>query len=509
MQTGPRPGGPLTSRPLQRLSPTIAISPHSPFSLLRCSSRRLSTRRTGSISKHLPARASSVSLSPNFKSASADPATLPAKAAFDATLYNDLSNAGIFDLVSKDMTPQSAPGSQSEIQLSPVVGRAVPTPRWSPSAISPSTAAASPSTASSTTPRIRSTHRSSRKSVLRHASDNNARQIAHKFADEIILASAAASPASPKPRSTTSSRPAPAKRSGAWTTTAPTSTRSRTSATPSRRASRRTTPASPSRSLGRNSGFQIGMYSLLLNRTVNFANTGGTNVSPAWAPNGQQLAFSSSRTGDPEIWISDTQGTAAHRVTDFKGPDVSPTWNPKTGAQIAWISGRTGLPQLYIMDSDGSGVQRLTDGGYATSPSWSPNGQFLAFAWDRKYGPGAPGGQDIYVMEIAIEEVDSAHPRRRSLRLPLLVSRWPSSRLRKLFGRPCRPHTHHDHARRRYAEASPHRPRHRHAELELAVISAMFPDIRETPIRALELNYCSAASPHEDKDDRKTNLPIP
>ena len=53
------------------------------------------------------------------------------------------------------------------------------------------------------------------------------------------------------------------------------------------------------------------------------------------------------------------------------------------------------------MDADGSGVQRMTDGGYATSVSWSPNGQFLVYAWDRKYGPGAPGGQDIYVMEIA------------------------------------------------------------------------------------------------------------
>jgi TolB protein len=53
------------------------------------------------------------------------------------------------------------------------------------------------------------------------------------------------------------------------------------------------------------------------------------------------------------------------------------------------------------MNSDGSSVQQMTDGGYASSPSWSPNGQFLAFAWDRKYGPGAPGGQDIYVMEVA------------------------------------------------------------------------------------------------------------
>ena len=53
------------------------------------------------------------------------------------------------------------------------------------------------------------------------------------------------------------------------------------------------------------------------------------------------------------------------------------------------------------MDSDGANVQRMTDSGYATSPSWSPNGQFLAFAWNRKYGPGAPGGQDIYIMDVA------------------------------------------------------------------------------------------------------------
>jgi TolB protein len=148
-------------------------------------------------------------------------------------------------------------------------------------------------------------------------------------------------------------------------------------------------------------GFEVKMYSLLLGRLVNFNSPGGTSLSPAWAPSGQQLAFSSSRTGDPEIWVSDPQGNIARRITSFKGPDVSPSWNPKTGAQIAWISGRTGLPQLYIMDADGSNVQRMTDGGYATSVSWSPNGQFLAFAWDRKYGPGAPGGQDIYVMEIA------------------------------------------------------------------------------------------------------------
>src|SRR5260221_14491509 len=58
-------------------------------------------------------------------------------------------------------------------------------------------------------------------------------------------------------------------------------------------------------SLGRE-GFQIRMYSLLLGRMVNFQASGGTNLSPAWAPNGKDLAYSSSRSGDPEICIADT-----------------------------------------------------------------------------------------------------------------------------------------------------------------------------------------------------------
>jgi TolB protein len=148
-------------------------------------------------------------------------------------------------------------------------------------------------------------------------------------------------------------------------------------------------------------GWSIRMYSLALNRMVHFASPGGTTLSPAWNSDGSRLAFSSSRTGDNEIYTATADGGDLRRITSFRGPDVSPTWNPKTNAQIAWVSGRTGLPQIYVMDSDGANVQRMTDGGYATSPSWSPSGEFLSFAWNRKYGPGAPGGQDIYIMQIA------------------------------------------------------------------------------------------------------------
>lgn len=339
----------------------------------------------------------------SFKPASADPNTLPLKSVFDEVLYSDLSNAGIFDVVSKDMAPKAAPGSQSEIQLA----------QW---AADPSKAAMVAfgnlavsggrltingfldDTANAQYPQVFA------RQYADTATENSARQIAHRFADEIIARLGGGTTGIAETKIFYVKQTGQNKE--IWEMDYDGANQHQITHVGYAISPR----ISPDNSrlafsmLGRSSGFQIGMYSLLLNRTVNFANVGGTNVSPAWAPNGQQIAFSSSRTGDPEIWVSDAQGTSARRVTDFRGPDASPTWNPKTGAQIAWISGRTGLPQLYIMEADGSGVQRLTDGGYVSSPSWSPNGQFIAFAWDRKYGPGAPGGEDIYVMEIATKK---------------------------------------------------------------------------------------------------------
>jgi TolB protein len=53
----------------------------------------------------------------DFKPVGADPQTPALRAVFDATLFSDLSNAGIFDMVSKSFAPQAQPGSPQEISL--------------------------------------------------------------------------------------------------------------------------------------------------------------------------------------------------------------------------------------------------------------------------------------------------------------------------------------------------------------------------------------------------------
>jgi TolB protein len=142
---------------------------------------------------------------------------------------------------------------------------------------------------------------------------------------------------------------------------------------------------------------QICIYSAASDRLISFPRYRGSNSSPAWSPDGSEIAFMSSQNGDPEIYVTDAGGGNLRRITFSAGVNTSPAWNPKTGKQIAFVSDRGGDPVLYLANSDGSSVQKLElpDMGYSVDPSWSPNGQLLAFCWRRP-----SGNFDIYVMDV-------------------------------------------------------------------------------------------------------------
>jgi TolB protein len=340
---------------------------------------------------------------PDFTAAGQDPKNAELLKVFNETLWNDLDNAGIFDMVSKSFYPLGQVGNPADVKFE----------SWSAAPPSAAMLAFGNLSASGngmsvqgwlydvknvTSPQVLG------KQYQDAATSDAARITAHKFADEIIfrLGGGIAGIAESKIYFVSS-------RGGhkeVWAMDYDGANQHAVTHLNSISLSPRVSPDGSRiafSSMTKN-GWEILMYSLDLNRLVSFPRFGGTNLSPAWSSDGTKLAFSSSRSGDPEIYTVDSSGANLKRVTSFKGPDVSPAWNRKTGAQIAWVSGRTGLPQVYTMEADGTNVQRLTDQGYAVSPAWSPNGQFLVVSWMRKYGPGAPGAQDIYIMDIASKQ---------------------------------------------------------------------------------------------------------
>lgn len=338
----------------------------------------------------------------DFKPVGVDPLTPALKTVFDSTLYSDLDRAGIFRMVSKSMQPKGTPGSPQEIQVS----------QWSALPANASMVAFGALAANNghliVYGWLFDTHSPQNPQVLAKqyneaASEEMARTIAHRFADEIIyrLGGGINGIAQTKIYFVSS-------RSGSkeiWAMDYDGQNQHQVTHLGTISLSPRVSPDGTRlafASLG-SGGWAIREYSLELNRVLAFpaGSGGGSNLSPAWSADGSKIAFSSSRSGDNEIYVAGASGGGLRRVTTFRGPDVSPTWNPKTNSQIAWVSGRTGLPQIYTMNEDGTNVQRITDGGYAVSPSWSPDGQFLAYSWNRKYGPGDPGGVDIHVIDLS------------------------------------------------------------------------------------------------------------
>lgn len=338
----------------------------------------------------------------DFKPVGSDPQTPALKAVFDATLYSDLENAGIFDVVSKSMEPQTMPGSPKEIDLA----------KWAAAPANASAVAFGALSVSNgrvivygwlySTAGTGSSAQLLGKQYNEAANQQDARTIAHEFADAIIQQLGGIPGIAQTKIYFVSSRTGSKE---IWVMDYDGENQHPVTHLGSISMDPRISPDNSRiafESLG-SSGWSIRMFSLDLGRLVSFpaGTAGGSNINPAWSSNGNQIAFSSARSGDSEIWVASNDGGNLHKITSLPGPNVQPCWNPKTNAQIAFVSGRTGLPQIYTMNSDGSLLQRMTDGGYAVSPSWSPNGQLLTFSWNRQYGPGAPGGQDIYIFQIA------------------------------------------------------------------------------------------------------------
>ena len=92
-----------------------------------------------------------------------------------------------------------------------------------------------------------------------------------------------------------------------------------------------------------------------------------------------QIAFTSTRDGNPEIYVMDANGNNQIRLTHHPVEDAVPSWSPD-GRRIVFVSNRNGGNyQIYVMDDDGKNVRRITEGTHDSTPAWSPDGRTIAY----------------------------------------------------------------------------------------------------------------------------------
>ncbi len=138
-----------------------------------------------------------------------------------------------------------------------------------------------------------------------------------------------------------------------------------------------------------------------------------------YSPDGKSIAFVSTQTGSPELWVSDADGGNLVALTSFGGPLVGvPNWSPD-GQQVVFHARPHGQADIFSVRSAGGDPKRLTlDASDDTMARFSRDGRWIYFGSRRTAGKQvwrmpAAGGPAQQVTrhggDVAAESVDRQH----------------------------------------------------------------------------------------------------
>jgi len=110
------------------------------------------------------------------------------------------------------------------------------------------------------------------------------------------------------------------------------------------------------------------------------------NLSPTYSPDGQRIAFVSTRSGLPQIYVMAADGTDQQLFAPFDygatGSSNAPEWSPD-GQSVAFHRDVAGTLQVFVLDVRTRTVRQLTSVGRNEDPTWAPDSRHLAFVSDR------------------------------------------------------------------------------------------------------------------------------
>ena len=130
------------------------------------------------------------------------------------------------------------------------------------------------------------------------------------------------------------------------------------------------------------------------------------DTQPDLSADGTRLAFTSDRSGSPEVWMSGSDGSAPIQLTQLGTSVRSPSWSPD-GRQIAFaaLTSAADTPSIHVVDIETRRVRRLTFGHSRDLwPTWSRDGATIYFRSDASglsaiWSVAAAGGTPVRVTE--------------------------------------------------------------------------------------------------------------
>jgi TolB protein len=103
-------------------------------------------------------------------------------------------------------------------------------------------------------------------------------------------------------------------------------------------------------------------------------------AAPAWAPGRQVIYYTSYQPGNPDIFYHNLSTGQRRVIAGFSGLNTSAAVSPD-GSKVAMILSKSGSPDVWVCDADGSNLKQVTHTpDDESSPCWSPDGQWICFA---------------------------------------------------------------------------------------------------------------------------------
>ncbi len=121
----------------------------------------------------------------------------------------------------------------------------------------------------------------------------------------------------------------------------------------------------------------------------------GGAVQAVRSPDRTRIAFSSSRSGSPDLYVMDADGRNVRRITTDPGAEEEPVWTPDGTRLVYTATPQGGSSQLVSVRADGTDPRPLTSStGGNRAPDVSPDGRRVAFVSTRD------GNPEIYEVDL-------------------------------------------------------------------------------------------------------------